>query len=164
MIPGLRRRNTTEWMCSQLSGQEGWPFQIFERLWKDRKNQIKSSQNRQAFSQEEHLEKRWRDRRVVYEKHKRAQWETYLSKNIKLKTPSDSISSFLSLISSSFLSEFCQLSNWHFPVLIFSQIVKRDFYFYFFLFFMGLMQTADPSTEKRQGRFGVLNPDPSVLS
>ena len=149
--------------CSQLSGQEGWPFQIFERLWKDRKNQIKSSKNRQTFSQEEHLEKKWKDGRVMYEKHIRAQWETHLSKNIKLKTPSDSISSFLSLISSSFLSEFCQLSNWHFPVLIFSQIVK-GFLFIFFYFFMGLMQTADSSTEKRQGRFGVLNPDPPALS
>lgn len=160
-IPGLRR-NAVEWMCSQLSGQEGWPFQIFERLWKDRKNQIKSSQNRQPFSQEERLEKRWRDGRLVREKNIHTQWETYLFKNIKLKTLSDSISSFLSLISSSFLSEFCQLSNWHFPVLIFSQIVKRDFYFFYF--FMGLMQTADPSTEKRQGRFGVLNPDPPALS
>ena len=82
-------------MCSQLSGQEGWPFQIFERLWKDRKNQIKSSQNRQPFSQEEHLEKRWRDGRVVYEKHKRAQWEMYLSKNIKLKTPTAFLPFFL---------------------------------------------------------------------
>lgn len=75
-----------EWMCSQLSGQKGWPFQIFERLWKDRKNQIKSSQNRQAFSREEHLEKRWRDGRVMREKHIHTQWGTYLSKNIKLKT------------------------------------------------------------------------------
>lgn len=73
-------------MCSQLSGQEGWPFQIFERLWKDRKNQIKSSQNRQAFSREEHLEKRWRDGRAVCEKHMHMRQETYLSKNIKLKT------------------------------------------------------------------------------
>lgn len=72
-------------MCSQLSGQKGWPFQIFERLWKDRKNQIKSSQNRQTFSQEEHLEKRWRDGRAVGEKHIHTWQETYLSKNIKLK-------------------------------------------------------------------------------
>lgn len=58
---------------------------------------------------------------------------TILSKNIKLKLQVTAFLSFF-LISSSFLSDPVS-SNWHFPVLIFSQIVKRDFYFYFFIFY-----------------------------
>lgn len=66
--------------------------------------------------------------------------------------------SSLPAISISFLSEFCQPLNWHFPILIIPRIEETEFFFHL------LMQTADHPTEKRQGQFGVLIPDPPALS